>query len=116
MAVQNNNSKISACPDLATDLLQILIPTILYPIVSKRAIYTSIQPCHRRWSDRKIFGYYPKMSNLKIPHRKLRLSKKEVFRKNYVQETDWTGSGKSLLGYMLVLHLLTVKDACLYII
>ena len=27
MLVQNANSKISACPDLATNLLQILVPT-----------------------------------------------------------------------------------------
>ena len=57
MSVLNSNSKFSAHPDLATNLLQILIPAILnsLAIVSKRTIYTSAYP--RRWFVRKIFGY-----------------------------------------------------------
>ena len=45
MPVQNSNFKISARPDLATDLLQILIPATFNSLeasVSIRAIYTSV--------------------------------------------------------------------------
>ena len=41
MPVQNSNFKISAHPDLATNLLQILVPTTFGSLVSKRVIYTS---------------------------------------------------------------------------
>ena len=44
MPVQNSISKISACPDLATNLLQILIPNILrrpqYAQISTMNMYT----------------------------------------------------------------------------
>ena len=40
MAVQNNNSKILACPDLATDLLQILIPTIFNTLLCQKGQFT----------------------------------------------------------------------------
>ena len=48
MPVQNSNFKISACPDLATNLLQILIP----------ATFNSLL-CPKRWFVRNIFGTYP---------------------------------------------------------
>ena len=40
MPVHNSNSKISALPDLATQLLQILISTKFDSLLSERAIYT----------------------------------------------------------------------------
>ena len=50
-------SKISACPDLATYLLQIPIPATYNSLVCQKGQFT-LQLCHRRWFVRKIFGYY----------------------------------------------------------
>ena len=43
MPVQRSNSQISARPDLATNLPQILMPTTFYSLLCpKKAIYTSV--------------------------------------------------------------------------
>ena len=55
--VQNSNFKISARPDLASSLLQILIPATYNSLVCQEGQFT-LQLCPRRWSVRKIFGYY----------------------------------------------------------
>ena len=59
MPVQNCNTKISVHPDLATNLLPILIPTTF-----KRLLFQSrqfaLQLCPKRWFVKKIFGHYPK--------------------------------------------------------
>ena len=57
MPVQNSNSKISARPDLATYLLQILIPAIFNSLLCQKGQF-KLQQCPRRWLVRKIFGYY----------------------------------------------------------
>ena len=57
MPVQNSKFKISARPDLATNLLQILIPATINSLVCQRGQFT-LQLCHRSWFVRKIFGYY----------------------------------------------------------
>ena len=57
MPVQNSNFKISSCPDLATYLLQILIPAIFNSLVCQKGQIT-LQLCPRRWFVWKIFGYY----------------------------------------------------------
>ena len=57
LPAQNSNFKISARPDLATNLLQILIPTTINSLVCQKGHFT-LQPCHKRWFVRKIFGYY----------------------------------------------------------
>ena len=58
MPVQNSNFKISARPDLDTNLLQILIPTsTINSLVCQKGQFT-LQLCPRRWFVRKIFGYY----------------------------------------------------------
>ena len=57
MLVQNSNFKISARPDLATNLLQILIPATSNSLVCQKGQFT-LQLCPRRWFVRKIFGYY----------------------------------------------------------
>ena len=57
MPVQNSNFKIFARPDLATDLLQILIPATFDSLGCQKGQFT-LQLCLRRWFVRKIFGYY----------------------------------------------------------
>ena len=55
--VENSNFKISALPDLATNLLPMLIPATINCLVCQKGQNT-LQLCHRRWFVRKIFGYY----------------------------------------------------------
>ena len=57
MPVQNSNFKISARPDLATYLLQILIPATFNSLVCQKGQFT-LQLCPKRWFGLKIFGYY----------------------------------------------------------
>ena len=57
MPVQNSNFKISAGPDIATDLFQILIPATFNSLVCQKGHF-AFQLCPRRWFVRKIFGYY----------------------------------------------------------
>ena len=56
MPVQNSNFKNSARPDLATSLLQILIPATINSLVCQKGQFT-LQLCPGRWFVRKIFGY-----------------------------------------------------------
>ena len=57
MPVQNGYFKISARPDLATYLLQILIPATFHSFVCQKGQFAP-QLCSRRWFVWKIFGYY----------------------------------------------------------
>ena len=57
MPVQNSNFKISARPDLATNLLQILIPATINSLVCQKGQFT-LQLCPRIWFVKTIFGYY----------------------------------------------------------
>ena len=57
MPVQNSNFKISARPDLATYLLQILISATINCLVCQKGQYT-LQLYLRRWVFKKIFVYY----------------------------------------------------------
>ena len=57
MPVQKSNFKISARPDLATNLLQIFIPAKMNSLVCQKGHFT-LQLSSRRWFVRKIFGYY----------------------------------------------------------
>ena len=61
MPVQNSNSKISAHPDLASQLLQILLSTTLNNLLCQEGQFKH-QPCHSRWFVRKIFGCYPQQA------------------------------------------------------
>ena len=56
MPIQNSNLKISTRPDLATYLLQILIPATFNSLVCKKGQF-KLQLCPRRWLVRKILGY-----------------------------------------------------------
>ena len=58
MPVQNINFKISARPDLATNLLQIRIPPTFNSLECQKGQFT-LQLCPRRWFAIKIFVYYP---------------------------------------------------------
>ena len=58
MPVQNHNFKISARPDLATNLLQILIPTTSKSLLCQKSQFT-LQLCPEGWFVMKIFGYDP---------------------------------------------------------
>ena len=53
MPVLNSIFKISACSDLATQLLQIHVPTILNSLLCQKRQFT-LQPCLRRWFVRNI--------------------------------------------------------------
>ena len=57
MPDQNSNFKISARPDLATYLLQNLIPATSNSQVSQKGQFT-LQLRPGRWFVGKIFGYY----------------------------------------------------------
>ena len=57
MPVQNSNFKISGRPDLATDLIKILIPATINCLVCQKGQYT-FQLWLRRWFVQKVFGYY----------------------------------------------------------
>ena len=59
MPAQNSHSKISAHPDLATYVLQILTTATLNSVVCQKGQFT-LQLCPKRcffWG--RIFGYYP---------------------------------------------------------
>ena len=58
MPVQNSNLKISARPDLAARLLQVLIPATFNRLVCQKGQFT-LQLCPRRWFVRMMFVYYP---------------------------------------------------------
>ena len=92
MPVQNSNFKISACPDLATYLLQILIPATNNCLVCQTGQFT-LQLCPRRWFVETIFGYYIQKVKIEKSSWKLCLSKQEFFRKLPVQKTGRTGPG-----------------------
>ena len=82
-------SKISACPDLTTCLLQInQLLSIAYCV--KKAINTSAM-CWNMICWMKIWLLLPPINQ--ILHRNVCMSKKEVFRKQTVEKTDWTGPG-----------------------
>ena len=69
MPLQNSNFKISARPDLATTLLQILIPATISSLVCQKGQFT-LQQCPRRRFVRKIFGYYtPKVKSEKSSYK-----------------------------------------------
>ena len=68
MPVQNSNFKNLARPDLATYLLQILIPATFNSLVCQNGQFT-LQLCPRRWFLMKIFVITPKKSKLKNHHR-----------------------------------------------
>ena len=57
MPVQNSNFKNSARPDLAIDLLQILIPATFNSLVFQKGQFT-LQLCPIRWFVRNIFAYH----------------------------------------------------------
>ena len=57
MHVKKNNLKVSAHPELATLLLQMLIPTSLDSLLDKKGQFT-LQPSHSRWFVWNIFDYY----------------------------------------------------------
>ena len=58
MPVKNSNFKMSARPDLATYLLQILKAATFNSLVCQNGQFT-LQLCPRRWYLREICVYYP---------------------------------------------------------
>ena len=75
MSVQNSSFKISARPDLAINLLQILIPATLNNQVYQKGQFT-LQLFPRRWLLKYLVITPPK-SKLKNLHRNFCLSKQE---------------------------------------
>ena len=69
MPVDNSDSDIYARPDLATQLLQILITTTFNTLLCQKAQF-KLQPCHTRWLFGQAFDYYPK--NVKIKNTSLK--------------------------------------------
>ena len=66
MPVQNSNSKTSARPDLATDLLQILIPTTYNSLLCLKGQFI-LQLCSGDSLLGKYVGYYPPIFWLLTP-------------------------------------------------
>ena len=62
MPVRNDNSKKPACPDLATNQLQILIPTAFNSLLCQKSQFI-LKLCPERWFVRKIFDYYAHIEN-----------------------------------------------------
>ena len=71
MPVQNSNFKISARPDLATNLLQILIPATINSLVCQKGQFT-LQLCPRIWFVKTIFGYYTQKVKIEQERRQWR--------------------------------------------
>ena len=93
MPVQNSNFKISARPDLAPYLLQILIPATFNSLVCQKEQFI-LQLCPKRWLVRKIFGYStPKVKIEKSSEKLLPVQTGVFFRKLPVQKTGRTGPG-----------------------
>ena len=67
MSVQNSYFKTFALPDLATSVLQILIPATFNSLVCQNGQFT-LQLCPRRWFVRKMLGYYIPEVKLKNHH------------------------------------------------
>ena len=65
MPVRNTNSKVSAHPNLAAQLLQTFIPTRFNSILCQIR-QSTLQPCPRRWCVRKRYGYQHKRVNKEI--------------------------------------------------
>ena len=93
MPVQNSNFKVSAHPDLTTDLLQILIP----PAISNSKWVKKGNLHFSYVLEDGLLGKYlvitTQKSKLKNLHRIFCLSKQEVFRKLPVQKTGRTCPG-----------------------
>ena len=63
----NSKSKISARPDLATKLLQILIPTTFDSLLCQKEQFTK-QSRSRSWLVMKVFDYYPILAATRAQH------------------------------------------------
>ena len=92
MPVQSSNFKISARPDLATSLLQILIPATINSLVCHKG-HLHFSYAIEDGLLRKYFVITPQKSKLKNLDRNFCLSKQVVFRKLPVQKTGRTGPG-----------------------
>ena len=93
MPVQISYFKISARPDLATYLVQILIPAIYNSLVCQKGQFTLQLIVLEDGLLGKYLVITPLKSKLKNHHRKFCLSKQEVFRKLPVQKTGRTDPG-----------------------
>ena len=65
MPVQNSNFKISDSPDLAINLLQIIIPTIFDCLLCQKGQFT-LQLCPKRWFVRKYLFITPTHQKVNI--------------------------------------------------
>ena len=92
MPVQNSYFKISARPDLATYLLQILIPATINSLVCQKGQF-NFSYVLKDGLLGKYLVITPQKSKLKNHHRKFCLSKQEVLRKLPVQKTGKTIPG-----------------------
>ena len=93
MPVQKSILKIFARPDLATYLLQILIPATFDSLVCPKGQFTLQLYVLEDGLSGKYLVITPQKSKLKNHHRNFCLSKQEVFRKLPVQKTGRTGPG-----------------------
>ena len=95
MPVQKSNFKISARPDLATYLLQILIPATFNSLECQKGQFT-LQISTRRWYVREICVYYP---------RKVKIEKKfiEIFacpNRKFLWKLPVQKTGRTVPGYV----------------
>ena len=91
LPVQNNNSKISAHPEVATTLLPLLIPSTFNSLMCQKGQFTYLS-CHRRWFVRKIFGYYPPKVKIENISQKILPVHKESFQENACPKDRQDGS------------------------
>ena len=96
MPVQNSNSNISGFTDLATNLLQMLIPAMFDSLLCQKGQLT-LKICPISWFVRKIFG--SQKSKLKDLYRDFCLFKKEVFVKPLSKRKARQVMAKSLLQW-----------------
>ena len=86
MPVQNNNFKISALPDLAANLIQILRPTTCISLLCLQRQFT-LQLCPKKELVRKTFDYYPQNDKIENSLYKFLPVQKGVFLGNYLSRS-----------------------------
>ena len=113
MPVHNSNSKSSARPDVATGILQILLPTTFNSLLCQKGQFT-LQPHPRRWFVRKIFCYY--LKKVKIENSSFLSVQKGAFQETACPKDGqdrswlcpWLHDGRSFLSLLQIIPISVV--------
>ena len=92
MPVQSSNSNVSAHPNLATKLLQILIPTTVNGLLCQKG-QSTLELYPRRWFIRKIFSYYPQKVKIENSLKKMLSVQKKGFQETACSKDRREGPG-----------------------